>query len=424
MANDFPKEIQIAFDDIVVGFDDNCILSNYVGVHNTSDTDMERSSDIVHLPVPYISRDVDGTPGTDISAQFADRTQLVVPAAINQSRAVPYKFTAKELRDSLQEGRMQESAKQKLASVVNVKILETIAEQGSVGVMQSAVAGSGGAFLQVADAQAQLDARGVPDYGRCIAFNPFDANGISGDLANRARIVPSEITGKAYARSYMDEIAGFDAFRMQYGTRIAAAAGSGDTIDTTSGAADYTPQAKDGNNIPVDNRTQQITVSNTTGVVAGDYFTIAGCESVHLITKEPTGQLQTFKVRSVDSGTTMTISPPIIAASSSPTVAEQEYKNCEFTSTSATAAISYINTTIATSNVFWQKDSVKLLPGRYNESFSSNPIMRATTKNGIEITMERERDINTKQDLFRFDIYFGVVNLAPEMNGVILFGQT
>ncbi|MGK3946966.1 P22 phage major capsid protein family protein, partial [Streptomyces caeruleatus] len=76
------------------------------------------------------------------------------------------------------------------------------------------------------------------------------------------------------------------------------------------------PRTLDTNGNNVDNRTQQVTVSATTGVTAGSMFTITGIESVHQITKIATGQLKTFRVISVDSGTTMTISPPMIGANS------------------------------------------------------------------------------------------------------------
>jgi hypothetical protein len=46
----------------------------------------------------------------------------------------------------------------------------------------------------------------------------------------------------------------------------------------------------------VDNRYQTVTVSSTTGVVAGDAFTIDGIEAVHHITKRSTGELKTFRV--------------------------------------------------------------------------------------------------------------------------------
>ena len=421
MANNFPKEIRVLFDEMTMGFEDQLAITKHVRIHKTDPKKMERSSDVEWISVPHIATDVDGTPGTDTSASFVAKTRLAVPVSLNRSRMVAYRFNDKELRDAIQEDQMRESAAQKLASVINVGILSKIADEGSNVVAQS---GAPVGYVDGAKASASLTRKGVPMFDRCLGLNPDDAIEMSADIANRQRLVQGEMTGKAYEDSYLGKVARFDVFEMDYGTRLPAAAGAGDTIDTTSGAADYVPLARDVNDLPVDNRTQQITVSNTTGVVAGDCFTIAGCEEVHLITKVPTGHLQTFRVRSVDSGTTMTISPPIIAASNSPTEAEKDYKNCEFTSTSATAAITYINTTLTTTNVFWQKDSIKLVPGIYgNPMADTDNILKYTLKNGIQVVVERIRNGYTKETDFRVDVYFDIVNLNPLMNGILLFNQ-
>jgi hypothetical protein len=174
----------------------------------------------------------------------------------------------------------------------------------------------------------------------------------------------------------------------------------------------------------VDNRYQTVTVSTTTGVAVGSSFTIAGIEAVHHITKESTGQLKTFRVISIPSGTTMVISPAIVGANSSPTAAELQYKNVEVVSTSATAAITWLNRVAAPMNPFWLKDSIELLPGRYAIPTDQGvDIMRATTDNGIEVVMGKKFDNSTFTTLYTLDTLFGVVNTNPQMNGVLMFGQ-
>jgi hypothetical protein len=168
-----------------------------------------------------------------------------------------------------------------------------------------------------------------------------------------------------------------------------------------------------------------VTVSTTTGVAAGDCFTIDGIEAVHHITKESTGQAKTFRVISVDSGTTMTISPPMIGANSSPTDAELAYKNIEVASTSATASITFLNDTATGANPFWVRESIELLPGRYAVPADQGvAVMRGTTDQGLEVVMAKKFDNSTFQSLYTLDVLFGVVNTNPEMNGVLLFNQT
>jgi hypothetical protein len=218
---------------------------------------------------------------------------------------------------------------------------------------------------------------------------------------------------------------------MDYANRLLAAGGGASlTIDTngSNSQANYTPQATStsvGGQINVDNRFQTVTVSATTNVRAGDAFTIAEVYAVHHITKQSTGQLKTFRVVSVDSGTTMTITPPIIGAQGvAPTDAQLQYKNVEVAIAADAAAITFLNVNAASVNVFWQRDSLEILPGRYAvPSDAGVAVMRATTDQGIELVMQKFYDIDSMTIKYRMDTLFGVVNKNPEMSGILLFNQ-
>jgi hypothetical protein len=214
-------------------------------------------------------------------------------------------------------------------------------------------------------------------------------------------------------------IAGFDALKMDSGKRIAAAGAGGSITVATNGAqVQYAPTST------ADNRGQAVTFSSTTGMVAGDCFTIAGIEAVHQINKESTGQLKTFRILSVDSGTVATIYPAIVGANSTPTASELAYKNVEVVSTSATAAVVWLNANAANANVFWNYDSVELLPGKYAvPSDEGAKIMQGTTKNGIELVMTQEFNSKKFESEFTLNAYYGIVNCNPEMNGIIIGGQ-
>jgi hypothetical protein len=179
-----------------------------------------------------------------------------------------------------------------------------------------------------------------------------------------------------------------------------------------------------GGQINVDNRFQTVTVNSTTGIAAGDAFKIAEVYAVHHITKQSTGQLKTFRVVSVDSATTMTITPPIIGAQSVATDAQLQYKNVEVSAPSNTAAITFLNVNAASVNVFWQRDSLEILPGRYAvPSDAGVAVMRATTDQGIELVLQKFYDIDSMTIKYRMDTLFGVVNKNPEMSGILLFNQ-
>lgn len=423
MSNDFNKEERVAFEDMLEGFNDALVLSRNVNKYNTDQTMMERTSDVIWRPEPYIARTFDGM---DQTGNFKNQTQLAVPATIGFSKSSPWVMDSKELRDSLQEGRLGKSAYQKLASDVNVAIMNVASSQGTL-VVKRTVAASG--FDDVAQCEAIFNEQGVQMGDRYLALSTRDYNGMANNLQVASRSFGNKKSDNAYEKAFVGEVASFDTYKLDYANRITAAAGgAGLTISTLVGAANYwvpqaTRTASTGERSNVDNRYQRVTISSTTNVVAGDAFTIAGVNAVHHITKGDTGQLKTFRVISVDSATTMTISPPIISAQGG-SDAEEQYKNVTVTA-SATAAIVFLNTVAAPINPFWHKDSLEIIPGRYAVPDGAGAaIMRGTTDNGIEFVWQKQYDINTMKTFYRADILFGVVNTQPQMNGIMIFSQT
>lgn len=424
MANSFSKEERIAFEDILEGFQDQLVLSRNVAVYNTDQTMMERTNNIIWRPQPYISTSY---AGTDMTTNFDDYTQLSVPATIGFSRSVPWVMTATELRDALQEGRLGDSARQKLASDINVAIMNVAALQGSLFVKRT---GAASGFDDVAECEAVMNEQGVVDYDRFLALSTRDYNGMASDLAKASRSFGNEITDGAYRRAFVGRVASFDTFKLDYSVRKAAAAGGGGlTMSTLVGAGNYfvpkaTSVAATGESSNVDNRFQTITISSTTNVAAGDSFTIANVFAAHHITKSSTGVLKSFRVISVPSATTLVITPPIISNQGG-SDAEAQYQNVVVTATSGTAAITFLNTVTGAMNPFWQKDALEILPGRYAiPTDAGAAVMRASTDQGIEVVMTKQYDINTMKTKYRLDTLYGVVNKQPEMSGIIMFSQT
>lgn len=420
MANAFNKEEIVAFEQLLEGFQDALVLSRNVSVYQTDQETMERALDTIWRPQPYISQSFDGM---DQTANFKDYTQLSVPATIGFGKSVPWVMNAKEMRDALQENRLGESAKQKLASDINISVMNLAALQGTLIVKRTAAASG---FDDVALCEAIMNEQGIPGNERYLALGTRDYNGMASNLAARQTMQGKPVT--AYEKAFVGTVASFDTFKLDYGYRLpAAAGGSGLQISTLTGANNwYTPKATavgtTGTN-NVDNRYQSVTVSATTNVAAGDAFTISGVEAVHHITKQGTGQLKTFRVISVTDGTHLVISPPIISNQGA-TDAEAEYKNVNVTA-SATASIVFLNTVTSIINPFWQKDAIEILPGRYAvPTDAGTAVMRASTDQGIEVVMQKWYDINTMKTKFRIDSLWGVCDKQPEMSGGIMFNQT
>jgi hypothetical protein len=425
MANEFSKEERVAFEDILQGFQDALVLSRNVTTYATEQTMMERARNTIWRPMPYISQSIDSVPGVAIPG-YQSITQLAVPSTLGFSKTVPFTMTTLELRDALQENRFGQSARQKLASDINIAIMNVAASQGTLVVK---VAGAAGKYDDVALCDSIMNEQGVMTEDRSLALSSRDYNGMAGNLATATRSFTGGKSANAYERSFVGMVAGFDTFKLDYANRIAAAGGgTSKTIATNGSQVDFIPRATTnsvGGQINVDNRYQTVTVSATAGIVAGDAFTIAGVQAVHHITKQSTGQLKTFRVLSVTNGTTLVISPPMIGATTaSPTDAELQYKNVEVVTESASAAIVFLNVNATAINVFWQRDALEILPGRYAvPTDAGTAVMRASTDQGIELVMQKQYDIDSMTIKYRLDTLFGVVNKQPEMSGILLFNQ-
>lgn len=420
-ANEFNKEERVAFEDILEGFHDALILSNNVGMYSPDQTTMERTNDVIWRPQPYIAQSYDGV---DQTMNFQEFTELSVPATIGYSKSVPWTMTATELRDAIQEKSLGKAARQKLASDINVAVMNVASMQGTL-IVPRAVAASG--FDDVALCEAIMNEQGIMASDRYLALNTRDYNGMASNLASRTPDNSKVVT--AYEKAFVGTVASFDTYKLDYAIRLAAAAGgAGLTMSTLdAGGNYYTPVstriAATGEMSNVDNRYQTITISSTTNVAAGDGFTVAALNAVHHITKGDTGQLKTFRVISVDSATTMTISPPMITGQGG-TDAELQYQNCVINTKAANSAIVFLNIDATQVNPFWHKDAIEIIPGRYAMPTDAGvSVMRASTDQGLELVWTKFFDINTFKTKYRLDARFGVVNKQPEMTGILLFNQ-
>jgi hypothetical protein len=432
MPNSFNKEERVAFENLLEGFNDALVLSRNVSIYNTDQTSMERTNNVIWRPQPYIATSISNAGvGTNINSVggYSSYTQLAVPASINQTRTVAFEMNAQELRDALQEQRLGNSAKQKLASDINVSVLQLASAQGTLVVKRTTAAGASSGFDDVAQCETIFNEQGIMDGDRYLALNTRDYNGLANDLAKASRSFGNQKSDKAYERAYVGMVASFDIYKLDYAVRLPAAAGVGITINTTdAGNQYYIPKAistspTTSERLNVDNRYQTVTVSSTTGIAAGDAFTIAGINAVHHITKGDTGQLKTFRVISVTNATQMVISPPIISNQVANASSAQN-QNCVANTKSATAAIVFLNTAAAQVNCFWHKDALEILPGRYAIPDNAGvAVMRGSTDQGLELVMSKRFDQDSLTTKYRVDTFYGVVNKQPEMSGIILFNQ-
>ena len=436
MSNSFSKEEKVSFEQMLEGFNDALVMSRNVNVYNYNQTDAARTTAMpstvspnygtIWRPQPYIMPSVTSTPGTPIT--FGDKTQLTVPASITNLKTVAWGMTSVELRDALQEGRLAQGANQKLASDINLAVMQTATALGSLVVT---TAGPAGSFDDIALCDSIMNETGVASDNRYLSLSSRSYNGLAGNVVGTTRSFgTNNRSDKAFERAYVGMVSSFETYKQDYALRKTAAAGVALTVSTLNagGNVNYVPLATNtgvAGILNVDNRFQTITLSSNVGVAAGDAFTIAGIDSVHLITKQSTGQPKTFRVVSVGAANTIVITPPIISAANAPTQSEVQYQNCERSGLGGAAqAVSFLNLVVADYNCFWHKSAIELLPGRLAIPENAGvAVMRATTDQGLEVVMQKQFDIASSLTQYRVDVLFGTAMLNPEMAGILLFDQ-
>lgn len=425
MANSFGKEEIILFEQVIAGFDPNNITARKVSKFQPPSTAFERSGLTVNRPQPYISVVNEGL--TLVSADFADITQLTIPSTLNANDSapsdiinVPFTMNAVELNDPQQRDRKAKSAVQALSAKVDRLIATEVANKGTLFIKDAAAITT---YNQVAQAEEQMTIRDVSLMAdRTLIMNPSDYNGVSGNLANRDA-PPTGVSLTAFERSQIPMVATFDSFKANFMPTNVFTAAAGWLVD---GAQFHVPVTQDAQGKPADNRTMTLTVDTGTGTVKlGDAFTIAGVNSVGMINKDDTTQLQTFRIIARNSATEWVISPAIVtdAATGGQSQAELEYANCSAAAPND-AVITFLNLTASKpSNIFFVNEAVELIHGSLatmDLDGAGVSTMRESTDSGIEILFSKGSSIKNLGTEYRLDMWVAPNLLVPEMCGNLI----
>jgi hypothetical protein len=421
MPNKLLREERVMFDKVLEGFDDQLVIAKAAETFRPfNDAEMQRVGDKIWIPAPNIAASYDGF---DQTANFGDFTDMAVPVSIGFHKSSNGKMSSKDLRDPLALKRYGDAAKQKLTSDINYALFLTAALQGSQFVKRT---GPATGYDDVAQADAGMTEVGVPTANRKMFLSPRNYNAMAGNLA-KPQTSGLRDTMTAFQKAYLGDVAGFETYKNDQSFRLAAASGGATTVN---GAGQYyTPlaiaTAATGQTENVDNRYSQLAVTAATyaNIKAGDAFTITGVNSVHMITKQDTGQPQTFRVIGKPAAGVILVAPAIISGDGG-TKGELEYKNVTATPANG-AAINWLNTVSAELNPFFVKENLLLLPGSFAIQEDAGLLtMRAVTDLGIAITYARHAEINDLSLKFRWDIDFGTALTNPQMAGAIAFNQT
>lgn len=420
----FTKQEQVMFDNVIEGFDDMLVIAKGFDLYDPlTAQEAVNARDKFWLPAPMIGASYDGFNQT---ANFGALTELNVPASVGFHKAVPKTLSSKNLRNQYAMDNYARAAKQKLSSDVNAACFNTAALFGSV-VSRRTTAATG--YDDVADLDNRFTRIGVGQDDRMAFYAGSAMNAMAANLAGRAE--DTARSKNAYENAVIrHDIAGFKVHKNDQEVRLTAATGGVTTINganqRTVPSATITSAGLEENR---DNRFTDllVTAANYANIKVGDALTIADVFELHLISKQNTGNLKTFRVVGTQANgglpaNTIRVYPAIVDAAEG-SIASIEYANVSATPANG-AVITWLNTTAAPMNPFFKKESMILIPG----TFAVDPedgwkVLRATTDLGIGITYTRQAEINDLSVKARWDIDFGTAILNPEFAGVQLFGQ-
>lgn len=415
-SNSFSQKVDIFFDEVLSGFEATNTTAKNVSNYKPNAGKLAEGGQTFYRPMPFLTEVVDGR---DVSSAYKDLTELTVPSTLTDShiRNVPISFTGKDINNPHIMQQAVTGATVMLNNKVDTVVANAIADNGTLVHTSS---GDISTYDELSIPDTIMLEQQASKGQRCMLLNPRMAAKISGNLAGRDAMLAG--TGlDAYRNASLQNIAGFDTYRVDYGKTITGSTGSGYLVNGAD--QDYTPVSKDGNNLPVDNRTQTLAVDTGSNAAVGDSFTIAGVYAVGHINKQSTGQLKTFRIKAIN-GSNWTISPAIVPADGTDQ-AQRDYANVN-TTPADDAAISILNTTTKPCSVFYEKDCVEIIHADYNlDPFreTGKQVRVKTTDSGITIAMLSDSNVDTLVAKYRMFIWMNVEVLQPEAAGIILPNQ-
>lgn len=412
----FPKDVVVEFNNMVEDFEDDNIISKQVKVKSSSDQQQQRTAYRTWQNVPQISTTVSGL---DVTSSLGKAiTQLAIPVNISTIENVPFTVDAQDLNDPASLTQKIRSAGSALSSKINTTLVNKALFEGGAFVGQS---GALATYNDVAAYENAFLRRGIPETDlQSLFLNLKDHGTVSGNIADRQTMGNKVLT--AYERSLVSDAANFDVFRVGSNPILAINAGDAATVD---GAQSLVPAANStnaqGDVTNIDNRFFDLLVDTSANWKAGDRFT-AGVNEVHMITKNDTGELQTFTIVEVTDPTHIKISPAPIDSTGATDV-EKEYGNVTGQLLN-TAALVPVNTASAPINVFWKNDSIQLNGGNLAVGdLSGVGIMNVNSESGIQFILANEGAIGDLSNQYRMTAFWGSTLIDPLRAGIGLANQ-
>ena len=349
-----------------------------------------------------------GTTGPALNVE--DLNETSVPVTLSTQFHVDTQFTTQDLALSLDmfSDRILKPAVAAIANKIDFDGTTTAA-LNTANIVGTAGTPPTGLYTYLS-AQAYLDSEGAPRDGRrsCIV-EPFTSATIVDSL--KGLFVPQEAIGEQYRKGLMGRDSAGMNWKMDQNVQahtFGSFAGTA-TVATTTATGFLTSGWASSSTIT-------LTLTNGVSLNQGDTFTIAGVYAVNPQNRQAYGsnKLRNFVVNTAVSGSggtiSVNVSPAVITAG--------QFQNVSIPSTSATAAVSFFNSsgTVSPQNIIMHRNAFTLAVADLELPEGVHFAGRASDKEiGLSMRVVRQYTINNDSIPTRLDVLYGWANLYPEL---------
>lgn len=414
MANSLTKVEAIAWEKACEAFEANNVFAQNAEVYKPSAGFAEQAGQTVRIPY---ANQIESSTGLDTTSQTKDITDVTVPISLAASDIKNSKFAVNAIEGNF-ERRIADNmraAVRKLSSDVSTEIANKIIDEGSlVGTSTSTLTN----YSDFAKAGTILDELEATTSDRFMYLPPRMAAGVANELGSRA--TDNSRDHMAYTDGRLPHIDAFNTFKTNALKSVSGSSASGVTVNGANqnvSVVAYKSDTTPSSGTVDDPRYSVVTMSASHGLVAGDVITIAGVNRVGIDSKTNTGQLMTFRVKSVDTND-VTVSPAIISSGA--------YQNVSAAPANS-AAVTVRNTADAQPAVFTTKEAVNLFCSDLNFSLleGSNQVVldTYTSSSGLSIAFIRWGDGDTTSTNHRLTVWCKPNVVDPTKCGILLPSQ-
>lgn len=412
------KIVEVLFEQALETFETQDSMLDRVSFFKPDAGMMQNGENFIWRPVEQHAPILEGW---DLTGQETDIIEETYPAVLGLPQNDFVKQRADQMRDMTFWDRRGKESGRKQASNLNKGIVTAMATQGAMFYNSSATSG----YPFIGEAQALMNERQGYQTQRCFLLNDRSNLTFAEDLAAR-QTLQGRPEDDAWSKGQIgSNIAEFNIYTGSY---LPDLAGGADPATTVTGDQSFAPEggtvdSTTGVCTNIDYRQATIAVAASASYNIGDKVTFENVFAVGLDDKTLSPELMTFTIIAKPSGTSVTVYPkPIAADDAGLSVLEKAYANVN-TQILNTVTMNRLNTDASTkTNLFWDKDAVEVLggtiPAELMAQFSGKKVVNMTMKNGLNMYMVYDGDINDMSFRYRLFTWYGITVKDPSRVGV------